>query len=87
MLWAATMALVIERKFVHAAAWLGAASLLSAFGVIHSFALTPTGIEGHIGWGAARPFGLGYLAGAIFLVLCGWYTRSSRYRESCESTK
>ncbi|MGA8669743.1 MAG: hypothetical protein WB679_07695 [Terracidiphilus sp.] len=77
MLWAATMALIIERKFVHAAGWLLAASLLSAFGVIHAFALTPTGIEGHIGWGAAQPFGFGYFAGAIFLLLCGWYTRSS----------
>jgi adenine/guanine/hypoxanthine permease len=76
MLWAAAMALVIERRFVQAAGWLAAASVLSAFGVIHAFALTPAGIEGRIRWGAAPAFTASYLAGALFLLLCAWYDRA-----------
>jgi adenine/guanine/hypoxanthine permease len=75
MLWAATMALVIERHFFQAAGWMGAASILSALGVIHAFNLTSAGIEGRIGWGVSPAFALGYLAGATFLLICGWYAR------------
>lgn len=78
MIWAAVMALVLDRRFVLAACWMLAAAILSAFGVIHAFELTEKGLEGHIGWGAAPTFALSYTAGAAFLVLCGWYGRSSR---------
>jgi AGZA family xanthine/uracil permease-like MFS transporter len=78
MLWAAVMALVIERKFVQAAGWSSAAALLAAFGVIHAYALTSAGIEGRIGWGAAPAFALSYAAGAVFLLLCAWYARGTR---------
>lgn len=73
MIWAAAMALVIERKFLQAAGWIAAASLLSAFGVIHAYRLTPSGIEGIIAWGAAPAFAFSYAAGALFLLLCAWY--------------
>ena len=73
MLWAATLALVIERKFAEAAGWMAAAAILAAFGVIHAYTLTPTGVEGRIGWGAAPEFALSYAAGTLFLLLCGWY--------------
>ncbi len=78
MLWAAVMALVIERKFVQAAGWISAAALLAAFGVIHAYTLTSAGIEGRIGWGAAPAFALSYTAGAVFLLLCAWYARGTR---------
>ena len=78
MVWAAAMALVLEHRFMHAAGWMTVAAILSALGVIHAFQLTTNGIEGHIGWGAAPAFALSYAAGALFLVLCGWYTRGSR---------
>jgi len=74
MLWAAAMALVIERRFVQAAGWITAAAFLSAFGVIHAYRLTPEGVEGFIAWGAARAFAFSYLAGALFLLLCAWYS-------------
>lgn len=75
MIWAATLALAIERRFLHAAGWMSAAAILSAFGVIHAYALTPAGIEGRIGWGAAPAFALSYFAGAAFLLFCAWYGR------------
>jgi AGZA family xanthine/uracil permease-like MFS transporter len=78
MLWAAAMALVIERKFVQAAGWIGSAALLAGFGVIHAYALTASGIEGRIGWGNAGAFALSYAGGAVFLLLCAWYVRRQR---------
>ncbi len=75
MLWAAALALAIDRKFVQSAAWMFAAAVLAAFGIIHAFALTPSGIEGRIGWWVAPAFALSYAAGAVFLLLCGWYER------------
>jgi AGZA family xanthine/uracil permease-like MFS transporter len=83
MIWAAMMALVIERRFVHAAGWMAAAGILSNFGVIHAFALTSAGIEGRISWEAAPDFALSYGAGAMFLLLCGW--RVKRGKRSFES--
>jgi AGZA family xanthine/uracil permease-like MFS transporter len=75
MLWAAAMALVIEQKFVQAAAWMASAAILSWFGVIHAYTLTPAGIEGRLGWDTAPAFALPYAAGAIFLLFCDWYAR------------
>ena len=72
MLWAAVMALVIERRFVRAAAWMLAAAAFSAAGVIHAWKLGDAGIEGRIGLWAAPPFALSYCAGAVFLLLCSW---------------
>jgi AGZA family xanthine/uracil permease-like MFS transporter len=75
MLWAATLALVIERRFTAAAGWLATAAVLAAFGVIHAYTLTPAGIEGQIRWGAAPEFAISYAGGAVFLLLCQWYVR------------
>src|ERR1700691_3876291 len=75
MLWAATLALVIERRFVAAAGWLATAAVLAAFGVIHAYTLTPAGIEGRLRWGAAPEFAMSYAGGAVFLLVCGWYAR------------
>jgi AGZA family xanthine/uracil permease-like MFS transporter len=78
MLWAAALALVIDRRFAAAAGWMAAAAILSAFGLIHAYALSPAGIEGRIGWAAAPEFALSYAAGAVFLLGCGWYARRER---------
>jgi len=75
MLWAAAMALIVERRFARAAGWVSAAAAFSAVGVIHAWRLTPSGIEGRIGWWAAPEFALSYLAGACFLLLCAWWSR------------
>ncbi len=78
ILWAATLALVIDRRFVAAAGWLAGAAVLADFGVIHAYTLTSNGVEGRIGWDAALEFALSYAAGAIFLLLCAWYARRQR---------
>jgi len=78
MLWAATLALVIDRRFIAASGWLAAAAVLSAFGVIHAYTLTSAGIENQLRWAAAPSFALSYAAGAVFLLLCAMYTRRQR---------
>lgn len=78
MLWAAALALVIDRRFVAASGWIAAAAVLSAFGVIHAYSLGPAGIEGRIGWWAAPQFALSYAAGSVFLLLCAWYQQRQR---------
>jgi AGZA family xanthine/uracil permease-like MFS transporter len=80
MLWAATLAVVIDRRFVAAAGWMGAAAVLASFGAIHAYTLTATGVEGQLRWGAAPAFALSYAGGALFLLLCGWY--AGRVRQS-----
>jgi AGZA family xanthine/uracil permease-like MFS transporter len=72
MMWAAALALAVQRKFVHAAAWMGVLAVLAAFGVIHAYALTPGGAVGRLGWWAAPEFALAYGAGALFLLALGW---------------
>lgn len=78
MLWAAALALAVQRKFTQSAAWLGAAAVLSAFGMIHAYGLTPGGVVSRIGWGAAPEFAWSYAAGALFLLVCGWASERRR---------
>lgn len=78
MLWAAVLALAIDRRFVAAAGWLAAAALFAAFGVIHAYTLTSAGVEGRIGWDTAPEFALSYTAGALFLLLLAWYAPRQR---------
>jgi AGZA family xanthine/uracil permease-like MFS transporter len=75
MLWAAALALAVQRKFVQAAAWLAVAAILSSWGVIHAYTLTPGGVIGRIGWWAAPDFACAYAAGAVFLLGCAWQFR------------
>jgi len=78
MLWAAALALMVERKFTNAAAWMAAASVLSALGVIHAYTLTPGGVENKLGLFAAPAFTLSYAAAAVFLAGCHFYATRSR---------
>lgn len=75
MLWAAAMALCIDRKFAQAAGWMFAASVLSFCGVLHSYDLSPAGLEGRIGLAMVPSFTLSYAAGSAFLLVCHWYVR------------
>lgn len=72
IIYAAVMAFVIERRFRQAAAWLLAAALCSAVGLIHAYRLTPNGVENHFAWFTAAPgFAVVYAAGAAMLWLAG----------------
>jgi adenine/guanine/hypoxanthine permease len=75
MLWSATLALIVQRRFASAAVWLAAAAALSACGVIHAYVLTANGIESRIGWWIAPDFTFSYAGGAVFLLICAWYVR------------
>jgi AGZA family xanthine/uracil permease-like MFS transporter len=75
MIWAAAIAQMLERKFLSAAVWLMAGSVLSFFGVIHAYTLTAVGVENKLGLFAAPEFTLSYAACAAFLVGCYFYNR------------
>jgi AGZA family xanthine/uracil permease-like MFS transporter len=75
MLWSAMLALIVQRRFLAAAGWSAAAGCFSALGIIHSYSLSPAGIENHIGWWVSPQFALAYAGGAAFLLLCGWFSR------------
>jgi len=74
MLWAATLAFTTDRRFFQAALWIFTGAILSFFGLIHAFQLTPQGIDTKIGWCAAPEFAVSYALAALFLVLCHVFT-------------
>ena len=80
MVWAAALAYMFDRRFLAAAAWMGAAAGMSFFGLIHAFRITPEGVEGDIGWAKAPAFALSYSGGAVFLLLCDWYADHNQAR-------
>jgi adenine/guanine/hypoxanthine permease len=82
MILSAMMVFVVERQFLKAALWTGAATLLSFFGVIHAYALTPAGVQNRFGFGAAKAYAVAYLIASLILVALHYYNRG---RES-EST-
>jgi len=75
MLWAAALALIVQRRFAAAAGWVAVAAVLSAFGIIHAYTLTPEGLDSHIACNAAPAFALSYTGGALFLLVCEIYSR------------
>ncbi|HEX4074748.1 MAG TPA: hypothetical protein VHX49_05060, partial [Candidatus Acidoferrales bacterium] len=75
MIWAAALVWMLERQFLRASVWMLVAAALSCFGVIHAYRLTALGIENKLGWWVAPDFTLSYLAAALFLLLCHWYTQ------------
>ena len=69
---AATVAL-IERKFLQAAAWCGAAAVLSALGFMHSYRFLESDTAMEL-WKPAWPWAIGYaIMGGVF-VLARWVT-------------
>jgi AGZA family xanthine/uracil permease-like MFS transporter len=70
VIYPAVMAFVIDRKFKAAAMWLAVAALFSAVGLIHSYKLTPAGVEPRFEWFTAAPaFAIAYAAGAVLLMV------------------
>ena len=60
MILAAIGVALIERKFFSAALWAMSAALLSAFGIIHAYELSPAGISSRFAFMAAPDFFIGY---------------------------
>lgn len=78
MVWAAALAWVFDRRFLDAAKWMAAGAVLSFFGLMHAYTLTPAGVENRLGLFAAPAFTLSYAAAALFLVACHFYVRKAR---------
>jgi len=74
MLLSAMMVFVVERQFIKAAVWAATAALLSFFGVIHAYVLTPAGVQNRFGFGAAKAYALAYMITALLLVALHYYT-------------
>ncbi|HZV82647.1 MAG TPA: NCS2 family permease [Geobacteraceae bacterium] len=77
MVLSAMMVFVVEREFLKAAVWTVTAAVLSFFGVIHAYVLTPTGVQNRFGFGAARAYALAYLIAALLLVALHYYNRGT----------
>jgi AGZA family xanthine/uracil permease-like MFS transporter len=69
------MVFVVEREFLKAALWTATASVLSFFGFIHAYDLTPVGVQNKFGFGASRSFALAYLIASLLLVVLHCYHR------------
>ena len=78
MLLSAMMVFVVEQQFFKAAIWTAAASLLSFFGVIHAYVLTPNGVQNNFGFGTAKAFALAYLIAALLLLTLHFYNRDRK---------
>jgi len=78
MILAAIGVALIERQFARAAMWTLAAALLSSFGIIHAYDLTPGGITSRFGLMVAPDFFLAYL---LLTVLFAAVAITSRGRE------
>ncbi len=75
MILSAMMVFVVEREFLKAALWTGTAALLSFFGVIHAYVLTPAGVQNRFGFGASRSYSLAYMIASLLLVALHYYHR------------
>jgi AGZA family xanthine/uracil permease-like MFS transporter len=77
MILAAVLVFIIEGKFLKAAAWVGMAAVLSYFGLIHAYALTPLGVENSFGLNVAPEFAATYGLGALVLLGFHWHYKTS----------
>jgi adenine/guanine/hypoxanthine permease len=77
MVWTAAIAYMLDRKFLHAGAWLLAGAALSCFGLIHAYALTEGGVANRLGFLVAPEFTLSYAAAALSMVAFHVYARRS----------
>jgi AGZA family xanthine/uracil permease-like MFS transporter len=69
MIWAATSAELIDRRFGRAVGWALAGAALSFFGFIHAGHLGPAGGEFDIGFGTGWRWTVGYVLSAAFFAL------------------
>ena len=69
---------LIERSFSRAAGWSAAGAVLSFFGVIHAYELTPGGIVSRFGLMAAPEFAAAYLLLTVLFALIAIIARSGR---------
>src|SRR6185369_14583881 len=64
----AMLVFALEHRFLKAAVWSLAASVLSFFGLMHAYTLVPSGVQNRFGWAAAPGFAGAYFGGAVLLL-------------------
>ncbi len=84
MILSAMMVFVVEGEFVKAALWTATAAVLSFFGVIHAYVLTPAGVQNRFGFGADKAFALSYLISSVLLVVLHYYSRGEEPEKTRE---
>lgn len=72
MFWSALTVAIIERRFVTAAGWSGAAALCSAVGLMHAYQWTFSDVMVHLGLGTGLAWAGGYLGLALLFLLARW---------------
>jgi AGZA family xanthine/uracil permease-like MFS transporter len=75
MVLASIVVFFVERKFLHAAIWMGTAAALSLTGVIHAYDLTGTGVQNKFGLAAAPGFAAAYALSALTAVALHFLAR------------
>ncbi|MDA8388874.1 MAG: hypothetical protein M0Z58_09465 [Nitrospiraceae bacterium] len=75
MILSAMMVFVVEKQFFKASLWAATAAVLSFFGVIHAYILTPAGVQNKFGFGAAKAYAFAYLIVTLLLVALHRYVR------------
>jgi AGZA family xanthine/uracil permease-like MFS transporter len=75
MILSAMMVFAVERQFLKAALWAASAAVLSFFGVIHAYTLTPAGVQNRFGFGAAKSYASAYVIATLLLVALHFYGR------------
>lgn len=79
MILAAISVFLIERKFLNAALWSAAATVLSFFGAIHTYAFHGNETLSVIGWNTGGKFAFGYLCfTSVFLIFHFWQSWRKR---------
>jgi AGZA family xanthine/uracil permease-like MFS transporter len=75
MILSAIMVFVVERQFFKAAIWTATAAMMSFFGIIHAYLLTPAGVQNRFGFGSANAYAAAYLIAAMLLVVLHFYNK------------
>jgi AGZA family xanthine/uracil permease-like MFS transporter len=81
MVLSAMLVFVLERRFLRAAVWALAASVLAMVGLIHAYDLTPRGVENRFGLAAAPGFGVMYALAALLLAALHLYQARSHAQD------
>jgi len=79
MILAAMSVYVIEHEYWKASLWALSAAIMSYFGIIHAYSLTPSGITYHFGLGAASEFAICYGIVSVFLMILQILHRRGTY--------
>jgi len=77
VVWAATTVCLVERRLLHAAAWMGTGAVMAFFGFIHAGEISVEGSLYSLGFGTGAKWAAGYALTALFFVIVSRYGSQS----------